>query len=272
MAFIQMQLNSECLTRKASINVILPEITEKRRLENGKFPVLWVLHGATDDQTMWQRFTALERYAIKRGIAVVMPAADNSFYANTDGGRYFDYITEELPRMLGNYFPISRERADNFVMGMSMGGHGTMKLGFTKPEQYAAMGIFSCANFIDLMGSGNMIEGGMRVPLNFIRWQVFQVEGGDLNQARGTENDNRYLARRASESGKPLPKIFACCGTADGCHDKEKEDLALFSSFPNPFEVKFFDSVGYHDFEFWDTWLDTFIQWLPIRRRVNEVL
>ncbi|MFH1879783.1 MAG: alpha/beta hydrolase-fold protein [Bacillota bacterium] len=270
MSFIQMQLHSECLTRKASIHVILPEMSEERRLDNGKFPVLWILHGASDDHTMWQRFTSLERYAQKRGIAVVMPSVEISFYANTDGGRYFDYVTEELPRMLCGYFPISEKREDNFIMGMSMGGHGTMKLGFTKPELYAAMGIFSCANFIDMMGAGGMAEGGKRAPLNFIRWQVFGTDDGDLTKAHNTEHDNRYLARLASESGKPLPKIFSCCGTADGCYKAVKEDIAYFRSLPNPFDIKFFDSTGFHDFEFWDRWLDVFIQWLPIRKRTKE--
>jgi S-formylglutathione hydrolase FrmB len=155
---------------------------------------------------------------------------------------------------------------------MSMGGHGTMKLGFTKPELYAAMGIFSCANFIDLMGAGNMLEGGRRVPLNFVRWQVFGTDDGDLTKVHETEHDNRYLARLASESGKPLPKIFGCCGTADGCHDSEKKDFAYFSSLPNPFDVVFFDSPGFHYFDFWDEWLKVFIQWLPIRKREKEIL
>ncbi|HPF88581.1 MAG TPA: alpha/beta hydrolase family protein [Candidatus Limiplasma sp.] len=272
MSFIQMQLHSECLTRKAEINVILPEMSDERRLDNGKYPVLWLLHGATDDQTMWQRFTSLELYAQKRGIAVVMPAVDISFYANIDAGRYFDYVTQELPRMLQSYFPLSEKREDNFIAGMSMGGHGTMKLGFTRPELYAAMGIFSCANFIDLMGSGNMLPGGRRVPLNFVRWLVFGTDDGDLTKCHNTEHDNRYLARLASESGKPLPKIFGCCGTQDGCHDSEKADLDYFRSLPNPFEVVFFDSVGIHYFDFWDEWLKVFIQWLPIRKRTKEIL
>ena len=268
MALIKMELNSQCLTRVATINVIVPEKNEQRRLPNGKFPVLWMLHGATDDHTVWERYTSLERYANKAGIAVVMPAVDLSFYANTDGGRYFDYVTEELPRMLASYFPFSTEREDNFVAGMSMGGHGTMKLGFTKPELYAAMGIFSCGNFIDL--GLEMIPGGKRVPLNFIRWQVFGVEDGDLNKAHGTEHDNRHLAKLASESGKPLPKIFSCCGTADGCHDAGKQDIAYFRSLARPFDCVYFDSVGFHDFEFWDKWLEVFIQWLPIRKRTKE--
>lgn len=270
MSLISMELNSECLTRKASVNIILPELNEERRLANGKFPVLWLLHGATDDQTMWQRFTSVELYAQKRGIAVVMPAVETSFYTNTDGGRYFDYVTEELPRMLAEYLPISTERADNFIAGMSMGGHGTMKIGFTKPEQYAAMGVFSCANFIDICP--DMAPGGKRHPLNFIRWQVFGMEDGNLEPVHGTVNDNRYLARLASESGKPLPRIFGCCGTADGCHDAEKEDFAYFSTLPNPFDVVFFDSPGFHYFDFWDEWLKVFIQWLPIRKREKETL
>jgi len=270
MSLIRMELNSDCLTRKATINIILPELNEERRLENGKYPVLWLLHGATDDQTMWQRFTSIELYAQKRGIAVVMPSVETSFYTNTDGGRYFDYVTEELPRMLSSYLPISAEREDNFIAGMSMGGHGTMKLGFTKPELYAAMGIFSCANFIDICP--NMIDGGKRHPLNFIRWQVFGMEDGNLENAHNTVNDNRYNARLASESGKPLPKIFGCCGTGDGCHDPEKTDLAYFSRLPNPFDVVFFDSPGFHYFDFWDEWLKVFIQWLPIRKRTKESL
>ena len=271
MALLRLDLHSDCLTRMAAVNVILPDLSEKRKLDNGKLPVLWLLHGATDDQSMWQRFTSVERYAQKRGIAVVMPSVETSFYTNTDGGRYFDYVTEELPRMIYSQLPISPLREDNFIAGMSMGGHGTMKCGFTKPEKYAAMGIFSCGNFIDMMGKGGMAPGGKRHPLNFIRWQVFGTDDGDLTKCHDTENDNRYLARLASESGKPLPKIFACCGCQDGCHDNELEDLRYFTTLPNPYDVVFFDGDGVHYFDFWDKWLDVFIQWLPIRPRSNEV-
>lgn len=270
MALLKMDLYSQCLTRMTQVNVVLPEVTDKRRLDNGKIPVLWLLHGATDDQSMWQRFTSVERYAAKRGVAVVMPSVETSFYCNTDGGRYFDYVTEELPRILCSHLPLSSLREDNFVAGMSMGGHGTMRIGFLKPEKYAAMGIFSCANFIDLMGK-ELAPGGKRYPLNFIRWQVFGVEDGDLSRCHGTEHDNRHLARLASESGKPLPKIFGACGVQDGCFAQEKEDMRYFSTLPNPFDVVFFESDGVHNFEFWDKWMYVFMEWLPLRRRENEV-
>ena len=37
--------------------------------------VLYLLHGASDDETIWQRRTSIERYAAPLGLAVVMPAA-----------------------------------------------------------------------------------------------------------------------------------------------------------------------------------------------------
>ena len=53
MALFCMDIHSECLTRMTSLQVILPDISDQRRLDNGLLPVLWLLHGATDDQSMW---------------------------------------------------------------------------------------------------------------------------------------------------------------------------------------------------------------------------
>ena len=49
------------------------------------------------------------------------------------------------------------------------------------------------------------------------------------------------------------------------------EDLRYFTTLPNPYDVVFFNSDGIHFFDFWDRWLEVFIQWLPSRPRENEV-
>jgi putative tributyrin esterase len=264
MALIDIEIYSECLTRMTSFNVIVPEPGRGKVDSSGKYPVLWLLHGATDDYTLWQRYTSIERYVNNAGIAAVLPNADISFYTNVDGGRYFDYITEELPEICTKMFPISNEPKSNFIAGMSMGGYGTMKIGFTLPERYAAMGIFSSANFIDLMS--NMEPGDdPRHPLNLIRELVFGV--WDLNEAHGTEHDMIYLAKKASESGKPLPKVFGACGTCDSSVAKEKEMFEWMKTLDNPYECVFMESCGVHDFEFWDKWLPVFLQWLPIQAK-----
>lgn len=268
MALIRMELFSECLTRKTTVNVIVPEMSEKRVLPNGKFPVVWLLHGAFDGYQGWERFTSIELYAQKRGVMVVMPDAENSFYSNYPLGRYYDYLVEELPRKLAQYFPMSTERQDTFIGGLSMGGHGTGRIGYRNPDKFAAMGIFSSANFIDM--NLPMAPGGMRRPCNFIRWQVLGCEDRDMQTLKGTINDNRHLAQLASESGQPLPKIFSCCGTQDHCYQDCKNDVAFLRSLPNPYDVVFFESTGVHYWDFWDEWVRVFLQWLPIRERSNE--
>ena len=262
MALFEMEIYSQCLTRMTELYVILPDPGKGKKNARGKYPVLWMLHGATDDYTVWQRQTSLERYVNKAGIAAVLPSADISFYTNTDGGRYFDYVAEELPRIVGRMFPISNEREDNFIAGMSMGGFGTMKIGFTLPERYAAMGIFSSASFIDLMPT---MEPGAdpRHPLYLIRELVFGE--WDLSKVHGTEHDMVYLAKKASESGKPLPKVFGCCGTCDGTISTEREMFEWMKKLDNPYDCVFMESCGLHDFDFWDQWLPVFMQWLRIR-------
>jgi putative tributyrin esterase len=263
MALLSTEIFSESLTRRVSISVILPDRGTGNPNADGHYPVLWLLHGASDDCTSWYRFTSLERYLKRVGIACIMPSADLSFYANIDGGRYLDYVALELPAICQRLFPISADPRDNFLAGMSMGGYGTMKIGFTHPEKYAALGIFSSANFIDL--GLDMAPGGPRAPLNFVRELVFGTY--DLNLAHGTEFDLLEVARQAAASGKPLPRIFSVCGTEDSCHDENKKDIDYFRTLG--FDGLFMDGPGMHDFDFWDPWLPVFLQWLPVNRPIR---
>ena len=59
-----------------------PDRGRRRRVRDGPPPVLYLLHGLTDDHTAWQRYTSIGRYAEAAGLAVVMPAVHHSFYAD----------------------------------------------------------------------------------------------------------------------------------------------------------------------------------------------
>lgn len=67
------------------MTVILPQQTQQQigmtnAASTGKHKTLYLLHGLSDDHTIWQRRTSIERYAAPLGIAVIMPAVDRSFY------------------------------------------------------------------------------------------------------------------------------------------------------------------------------------------------
>ena len=102
-------------------------------------PTLWLLHGLSDDESIWSRSTSIERYVAPLGLSVVMPNVHRSFYTNMHSGyRYWDFVSEELLEKARGFFPLSSARADNFVAGLSMGGYGALKLAVTLPEQFAA--------------------------------------------------------------------------------------------------------------------------------------
>src|SRR4030095_358208 len=92
------------------------------------------------------RRTSIERYAAARNLAVIMPAVDRSFYQNMErGARYWDFLSEELPDIFRQFFPLSSKRDDTFAAGLSMGGYGALRLGLAKPEQFAAVASLSGA-------------------------------------------------------------------------------------------------------------------------------
>src|SRR4051794_4385278 len=160
MALVTCDFFSDVLEVGCSMTVVLPQATEEQIGVEGEaiprtdFPVLYLLHGLSDDHTAWLRYTSIERYSAAAGLAVVMPAVNRSFYANEHtGGRYWDYISEELPRIVGNFFRISHDPAQTYVAGLSMGGYGAMKLALTHPGRFAAAATLSGALDLEELSS-----------------------------------------------------------------------------------------------------------------------
>ncbi|MBQ8332420.1 MAG: esterase family protein, partial [Clostridia bacterium] len=144
MALFEVNFFSEVLGMGMSMNVVIPQktrgnigVTEGETGE--RIPVLWLLHGMSDDHTTWLRRTSIERYAEEKGLAVVMPTTYLGWYTDMyTGYNYRTFIGEELPKIVRNMFPaLSDRREDNYIAGNSMGGYGSLALAFTYPEQYA---------------------------------------------------------------------------------------------------------------------------------------
>lgn len=103
MALVTCSFFSETLEVGTTITVVLPQPTETQIGVDsgpalGEPPVLYLLHGLSDDHTAWTRYTSIERYAAAAGLAVVMPAAGRSFYTDeVHGHPYWSYVADELP-------------------------------------------------------------------------------------------------------------------------------------------------------------------------------
>lgn len=267
MAMIQCQFFSRALGMHSTIQVILPELQQgigvagesatSSELAGEKLPVLWLLHGLSDDQSIWMRRTSIERYVVSHRLAVVMPNVHRSFYADmAQGGKYWTYVSEELPTVCQNFFPLSTKREDNFAAGLSMGGYGAFKLGLLCPERYSYVASLSGA--LDMQQS---LAGGDRGP----EWEeeLGNIFGG-LEQFVGADNDLVHQAKQLGTSGRPQPKFYQCCGTDDFLYEQNQ-------SFKNTAETAGLDLIyeehasRVHSWDYWDERIQDVLNWLPLQ-------
>lgn len=253
MSFIQLNFNSKCLGMRTNVNVIIPESDE---IFSDKFSknlkTLYLLHGLGNDYSAYMRYTSIERYALKKNLAVIMPSADHSFYTDMEyGHNYFTFISEEIPRFIRNVFPLSDKREDNFIAGHSMGGYGSFKTALLKPESFSAAASLSGALDINHL----FTEG----PKNGFNTKTIY---GSQDSLENTDNDLFYLMKKHADNGTFLPKLYQTCGTEDFLY----EDNIKFRDFARELNLPltYKEGPGEHEWGFWDNAIKEVIDWLPI--------
>ena len=250
MAFIQCDFFSEVLELSTSMNVILPQPIRP------SYPVLYLLHGLSDDHTIWMRRTAIERYADEDGLAVVMPAVGRSFYTNMAiGYRYWDFISEEVPQIAQGLFPLSPAREDTFVAGLSMGGYGAFKLALSCPERFAAAASLSGA--LDMAPEPPPSEAQEWID----EWHnIF----GDGPTMQGSSNDLFYLAEQMAASDEVQPRLYQCCGTEDFLYEQNQRFLSLARSLD--LDLTYEEGPGEHEWGYWDMMIQRVLVWLGLEK------
>jgi len=250
MAFIQCNFYSSVLELQCSMNAIIP--LNSTYDSNRRYPVLYLLHGLSDDHTIWMRRTSIERYVMWMDLAVIMPAVDRSFYTDmVYGKRYWEFISEELPKIVKSLFPISDKREDTFVAGLSMGGYGAMKLALNHPDRYAAAASLSGA-----LDAVVHMENATFPDVKFIY--------GEKPNEKNSINDLLYLAEKVASSNGPKPKLFQCTGTEDYLYG---ENIKFRDHCRNlGLDLTYEEEPGDHSWDYWDMKIQSILKWLPIKR------
>ena len=235
-------LSSAVLRKRVHLEVILPSETLP---ESGKFPVVWLLHGLSDDDSCWRDLTSISRYAREFGFAVVMPDAGRSFYADMAcGPRYWTFVSEELPGLCRSLFPISSLRNENFVAGLSMGGYGALKLALNHPERFAGAAAFSAVadirSWIENIAVRDVMLG-LEMKMTFNSMDDISKSNSDLFE----------LLNKHAEQNTRIPALFHACGEDDFLiqHNRKFRDRVQELGFEN---YNYLEEPGVHNWEFWD--------------------
>lgn len=260
MAHLTVNCFSNVLGHCISFEALLPETASNQigmnSVDGGDtYPVLYLLHGLSDDQTIWMRRTSIERYVSELGIAVIMPFGERSFYSDMQcGRRYWTFLSEELPVLARNFFPrISPRREDTFAAGLSMGGYGALKLALRRPDRFAAAaslsGVLDIAAFVK-----------RQLPDNAAFWNAIYASPEALESGE----DNLFVAAKKAVQAEHPPKLFACCGTSDFLYGDNLTAVKVFRELG--VDLTYEEGPGSHTWEFWDQWIRRALEWMPIRK------
>lgn len=137
--------------------VYLPE--SYRTSGNRRYPVVYMLHGFTDNPDNWwgfkQHFINLPAVLDKafsdgstREVLVVMPdsftAYQGSMYSNSvTTGDWEDFVAKELVEYIDAHYRTIPTAASRGLSGHSMGGYGAIKIGMRHPEVYSSLYVLS---------------------------------------------------------------------------------------------------------------------------------
>ena len=103
MAFATIHYSSRSLRKASSFNIVFPEEPATSR----PWAAFYLLHGLSDDNTIWTRRTSIERYVAGWPMVVVMPDGGRGFYTNAVAGdAYEDDLTKDVMGLVERTFPV----------------------------------------------------------------------------------------------------------------------------------------------------------------------
>lgn len=244
MAFCELKYFSKALQKASAANIILPESSRP-----GPYPVLYLLHGLSDDATAWTRWTSIERYVRALPLIVVMPDSGRGFYCDAEQGfAYETAIVQDLIGYVDTMFHTQKSREGRALAGLSMGGYGAAKLALKFPEMFCGA--------VSLSGAMGFAHRSFDLSSNQGWHREFARVVGE--NPVGGPNDLYALAQSLDPAQRPALKID--CGTEDFLIEDNRAFHAYLTEIGFPHE--YVENPGAHEWGYWDTHIQPAIRFL----------
>jgi S-formylglutathione hydrolase FrmB len=274
MAVFNFTFYSKSLGRTAEVTAIVP-------VEPPMFPIpgmppfdpdkplrtIYLLHGFSGSHVDWLRGSRIEQLAMMHRIAVICPSGENSFYIDDKarGALYEQFICRELVEFTRRAFPLSKERADTAIGGLSMGGYGAIRNGFKNSDVFGSIAAFSSALITD--GIAEMPDGPAGGPGPEANASPFMIPPsyfahtfGKRDQIKGSDVDPKALAKKLIDSGAARPNLYMACGSEDFLIEPNR-DLHRYL-LEIGYEHLYTEGAGTHSWEYWDMHIEKALIWL----------
>jgi len=247
-------MESDILGKEVSFSIYLPPDYEE---SSRSYPVLYLLHGYSDDETGWTQFgevkNIMDQHVQKTSVTpmiIAMPDAGVSWYINShdDSVRYEDFMVEEFITHIEKKYRTRAEKQYRAIAGLSMGGYGSMVLAVKNPGLFAASAPLSAA-----ISTRDDI-----LTMSMDRWNSIygnrygrNLEGRERLTDHYKKNSVLDIIKNSEPDSLKKVRYYIDCGDDDFLirGNMETHRVMLDQEIPHEFRVR----DGAHNWTYWRT-------------------
>ena len=249
-----LKFKSEILDTVVNYSIYLPANYDKAEKE---YPVLYLLHGFTDDETIWYRWGWVDQAADQgiilgevKEMIIVMPDAGLKWYLNQPKGdfNYEDMFIKELIPFIEKTYRIKSEKKYRSIGGLSMGGYGALGYSMRHPELFA-----TCIAY-----SAGLIPDDELVSYSQDSYDTYfspiygkGLKGKERLSKHWNENNPLYLAKEVSVEKLKSVNWYITCGDDDDLLYGNSLLHKIFFERNISHEYRVYD--GRHNWDYWRT-------------------
>jgi len=224
---------------------------------NRSYPVTYVLHGYTDNETAWVQFGEIDRQAdaaILSGeippMILVMPDAKVTWYVNDADGkkRYEDFFIEEFIPHIDKTYRTRAKKEFRGITGLSMGGYGSFLYAIKHPGLFAASAPLSAAFYTE----------EKVISYDQERWDNVEglmygknLKGQDRITDHWKTNNPFEILKTADKEKLKTVKYWIDCGDDDFLYEGNSKMHIVLRDMEIPHEFRIRD--GAHNWTYWRT-------------------
>jgi S-formylglutathione hydrolase FrmB len=246
----RLMVPSAAMKKDVAVNVVMPDGYDKD--PDAHFPVLFLLHGAGDNDWTWLNASSVASLADQYGIILVCPSAELSWYFDSPEdptSLYETFITAELLPYVDGHYRTRADRLHRALLGCSMGGHGAL---------------FLAIRHKDLFGIAVSLSGGVDFRPFPKNWNLDKILGAEADHPDRWNDLNVLNQAKSLKDGELAISID--CGVYDlfiagnrALHQQLLDQKVMHDYSERP---------GYHGWTYWANCIP--YQMLYVSRQFNQ--